>query len=118
MFFLQNGKHVVQISKELRALRAKEPPWSAQRSILRTSIMGYELGAIQQYACRSAAKNVHPDTKTGFEENAKLGMADLVTQCRMFCLDHYWAFDKIQKMGLDHLRERHEEIKVDGWAEK
>lgn len=117
MFFLNNGKIVVEISKELRKLRAQEPAHNAARSIMRTAIMGYELADIQKFAVRSAPHTVDRQIEIGMRENAKLGMADLVTQCRMFCLDHYWCFDEIQLMGLEHLQERHVDFKRDGFGE-
>lgn len=117
MFFLNNGKEVVEISKELRRLRNQERPSSATKNIIRTNIMGYELGAIQQFATRNSQKNLDPRIIKEHELNAQMGMADLITQCRMLCLDMYWNFDEIQKLGLDHLKDRHEELKKDGFSE-
>lgn len=51
------------------------------------------------------------------EHEAKLGMADLITQCRMLCLDCNWDFDELQILGLEHLKERHEDFKKDGFSE-
>jgi hypothetical protein len=114
MFFLK--KDMVEISKELRVLRNQEPTSTPQKDIMRAAIMGYELGAIQQYTIRNAAKDYPEILKKGYEANAKLGMADLIIQCRMFCLDHYWNFDEIQKLGMTHLKERHEDFKREGWG--
>ena len=118
MFFLHNGKEVVEISKELQRLHNREPPHNNQSKIVRTSIMGYELGHIQQFAVKNIQKNLDPTIKRGLEEEAKLGMADLIITCRMFCIDNFWSFDEIQKLGLDHLKERHEEFKKDGFAQE
>ena len=118
MFFLYNGKEVVEISKELRILYNREPPHNNHSKIVRTSIMGYELGAVQQFAVKNNQKDLNPMIKRGLEEEAKLGMADLITTCRMFCIDNFWSFDEIQKLGLDHLKERHEEFKKDGFAQE
>lgn len=117
MFFLKNGKEVVQISKELRRLRNQEPQSSDTKNIIRTNIMGYELGAIQEFTTKNAQNGLDPVIKKGYEANAKLGMADLIIQCRMLCLDNYWEFDEIQKLGLQHLKERHEDFKKEGFAE-
>ena len=117
MFWLNRGRVEVGITKELRILRAREPGDSPGKRILRTNIMGYELGNIQEYTTKNSQKHLDPMIKKGLEENAKLGMADLITQCRMLCLDAGWDFDKIQKLGLDHLKERHEDFKKDGFGE-
>lgn len=118
MIFPNRGKDSIEITKELRALRRVEPSNSPQRTILRSAIMGYELGDIQKFAVKYAQQNLDSNIKKGLEENAKLGMADLVIQLRMFCEDMGWEFDSIQALGLEHLKERHEELKVDGWADK
>ena len=121
MIFIDHGNEkgkVVEISRELRRLRAREPPHSNKTDILRTTIMGYELGAIQQYTVRVAHKTLHDDMRRGLEENAKLGMADLVTQLRMYCIDNHWNFNDIQAMGLQHLKEQHEIWKMEKWGDK
>ena len=116
MFFLNRGKEVVEITKELRRLLNKEPQME-NRCIMRAAIMGYELGPIQQFAVYNGRLKMSEGRLRGYEENAKLGMADLITQCRMMCLENGWNFDEIQKMGLDHLKERQKEFEMDGWAE-
>ena len=118
MIFLKNGTEVVEITKELRRLYNKEPAKSRQREILRSAIMGYELADIQKFTVKNAQANLPVNIKSGLEANAKLGMADLITQCRMLCFDFYWNFDEIQNMGLKHLKERHVELKRDGFADK
>lgn len=117
MFFLKHGKEVIEISKELRRLRNHEPVHDEQSMIVRTNIMGYELAAIQHFTTLNAQRNLNPVIKKGHEEDAKLGMADLITQCRMLCLDMYWSFDDIQKLGLDHLKERFKDFEVEGFAQ-
>lgn len=116
MIFLKRGKEVCEITKELRRLLNREPPME-NRCIMRAAIMGYELGPIQQYAVYNGRLQMDAVLMKGYEENAKLGMADLITQCRMMCLEMGWNFDDIQKQGLDHLKERHVEFEKDGWAE-
>ena len=118
MFFLHRGKEVVEISKELRRLHNQEPPHTNTTKIIRTNIMGYELGAIQQFTTKNNQKSLDPIIKKGLEEEAKLGMADLIITCRMLCIDNFWSFDEIQKLGLEHLKERHKEFKSDGFAQQ
>ncbi len=113
----KNG-NVVDINKEFKTLHIEEPVSTDMRKILRTNIMGYELGHIQQFTNNNAHESLDSKTKKVFEGNAKLGMADLIAQCRMLCLDCGWDFDDIQLMGLDHLKERHDDFKKIGWGEE
>ena len=117
MFYLKNGQIEIEITKELRRLHAQEPRKSNQRFILRTNIMGYELGDLQKYTTKNAQENLPEQIKKGLEANAKLAMADLIIQCRMLCMDQYWNFDEIQKLGLNHLKERHLDFEKDGYGE-
>lgn len=119
MLWLDRGKTVVDITKELIKLRKNEPPNSPFKSVMRSNIMGYELGAIQEFTAKNTQENLPQHIKLGLKDEAMLGMADLITQCRMLCLDTPgWNFDKIQKLGLDHLKERHEDFKKDGFGGK
>jgi len=117
MFFRNNGKRVIEITKILRGLLAQEPPCSPHRKIMRGAIMGYELGDIQKYTTKDSQHNLPVNIKKGLEENAKLGMADIIIQCRMLCLDCHWNFDEIQELGLEHLKERHLDFERDGYGE-
>ncbi len=108
----------IDLNKEHMRLHQQEPKGTKHRLILRSSIMGYELGDIQKFAVKNSQENMDADIKRALGANARLGMADLITQCHMFCLDMGWDFEDIQIMGLEHLKERHVEIKRDGWGEE
>lgn len=117
MFWLKRGREEVEITKELEKLRRAEPPNSTHKMILRTNIMGYELGAIQEFTSKNSQEQLPDYIKQGLKDEAMLGMADLITQCRMLCLDvDDWNFDEIQKLGLDHLKERHKDFKKEGFG--
>jgi len=104
--------------EKLKELRKYEPPPSNQKNILRCCIMGYELGDIQRAIKTNSMENIDFVIKQGHIENGKLGMADLITQLKMLCLDIGWNYKEIEKMGVDHLIERHEDFKKEGWSEK
>lgn len=106
------------LHEKLLELRKHEPKDSKQRHILRGCIMGYELGAVQQAIKQDAQENLDPNIKKGYIENGKLGMADLITQLKMLCLDMGWDYKEIERLGVEHLVERHEDFKKEGWAEK
>lgn len=107
----------VDLKKEFIALHRDEPAATNQRIVMRSSIMGYELGDIQKFAVKNSQEKLDIKIKKALGANAKLGMADLLAQCYMFCLDNGWDFEEIQLLGLEHLKERHVEIKRDGWGE-
>ena len=106
------------LKKEFVALHREEPTVNNKRLVMRGSIMGYELGDIQKFVVKNSQENLDEKIKKALGANAKLGMADLLAQCYMLCLDLGWDFEDIQLLGLEHLKERHVEIKRDGWGEK
>ncbi len=113
----KDGKPI-DLRKEFIGLHRIEPDSTDSKKIMRTNIMGYELGDIQRFTNKNAQKNLDTKSKKILEANAKLGMADLLAQCYMLCLDMNWNFEEIQLLGLDHLRERQVEIQRDGWGEE
>lgn len=113
----KNGE-CIDTKKEFIRLHQEEPECTLHRIIMRSAIMGYELADIQKFAVKNAQENMDKDIKRALGANAKLGMADLLAQCQMFCIDLGWDFEEIQILGLEHLKERHVEIKRDGWGEK
>lgn len=107
----------VDLLAEMKKCLDNEPPFPGGRPVLRAAIMGYELGAIQQYDVYKERLNMSEQRIGGFEDLAKQGMGDLLTQCFMFCLEMGWSFSDIQIQGLRHLQERQVEFDEDGWAE-
>ncbi|WP_292486429.1 hypothetical protein [Methanohalobium sp.] len=118
MIFPGNGNRAVEITKSLKKIRRLEPPTGKQQLVTRAAIMGYKLGDLQQFAVYNARSNMDSQILSSYQENAKLALANLVTQARMFCMDMGWDFDSIQELGLQHLQERMSEIQQDGFAEK
>jgi len=104
---------------ELRKLYGDEPHIDGhQRLILRVVIMGYELGAIQEAVLRNASERLPDNIKRGHIENGKLGMADLLTQLKMLCFELGWDYRAIERLGVEHLKERHVDFKKEGWCEE
>lgn len=121
MIFPEKGKRCIEITKELTKCHNHEPKGPGHRNmvmVLRGTIMGYELGEIQKFAVRNSQGSIPKELMVGHANHAKLGMADLLTQCRMFCFDNGWNFDDIQEMGMNHLIERQKEFQKDGWGEQ
>lgn len=120
------------IDKDLRELKRKEP--NSDNLFFRLAIIGYEWGDLQRsivYAERFNDSNtifkVEEGKKVvfkgGFKDNptilaeGKLAMADLLTQLFLLCESLGWKWHELRQLGTDHLRERHEDFKRDGWAE-
>jgi len=117
MIFINNGRKVVEITKQLKKIRSQEPKNDKFTPIIRALIVGYEIGDIQRYVKIRAQENLSDGIKKGYEQNAKLGLADAVIQLRLLCMDLGWNFDDLQYLGLKHLKERFVELKRDGFAE-
>lgn len=112
---LNKDGEFTEITKELRKIRVYEPD-SSFKSVVRTAIVQYEFAAVSEYIVKKMQIKLPIGIKKGLEEEAKLGMADTITQCRMICLDQGWVFDKLQLLGLEHLKERSKDFKKEGYA--
>lgn len=49
--------------------------------------------------------------------NGKLALADILTQLYLLCQSVGWDFNELRKLGVEHLKERHEDFKKQGWNE-
>ena len=110
--------HEADIVNTLKKLKENEPHAEVEKTlILRGCICGYELGDIQRAILMNSRKGLLPTVRNGYLENGKLGMADLITQLRMICIEMNWSFKDIQALGIEHLKERHTELEKDGWSD-
>lgn len=115
------GKYVsteADIANTLKKLKENEPHVDMYKTlIMRGCICGHELGDLQKALMKNSQHSLNPDVKNGHLENGKLGMADLITQLRMICIEMGWSFKDIEALGIQHLKERHVELKRDGWSD-
>lgn len=111
-------KYLFNDINELLEIRKLEPENTLTRQVLRVGIMGYELGSLQQSIIKNSQENVNDYIKKGYLENGKLGMADLITQCKMLCIDLSWNYREIELLGIEHLKEREKDFKKDGYGIK
>lgn len=89
---------------------ACEPPISI---FGRLAIIHYELGDLTKdltYAHR------FPDEKEAHLANAKLSLADLLTQLSLLCVELGFDEGEIRELGLEHIMERFEEFKKRRWV--
>jgi hypothetical protein len=112
-----------QIDTVLRDLKSNEP--TSDNEFFRMNIIMYELGDLSRalvYAerFRNTDKVMFRD---GFKDKntilaeGKLAMADLLTQLHMLCISMDWDIENLREMGAQHLAERQQDFKRDGWSE-
>lgn len=128
-----NGDCTFHIVDELLdELKSHEP--DSDNLFFRNSIIGYEWGDLQRaivYAERFTNKETVSKVddkkkvmfRDGFKDRdtvlseGKLAMADLLTQLYLLCSSLGWDWDKLRELGAQHLKERYEDFKRDGWKE-
>ncbi len=59
-------------------------------------------------------RNGFKDKNTILAEG-KLAMADLLTQLHMLCISMDWDIENLREIGVQHLAERQQDFKRDGW---
>ena len=106
---------ISDIDKGLIELKGNEPDSDSQ--FFRMSIIGYELGDLNRAIVYAKRFKDDKRASTAYLANGKLAMADLLTQLYLLCLTLEWDFNTLRKLGLDHLRERHDDFRRDGWSE-
>jgi hypothetical protein len=98
----------VEKAKEFRTKEPKAPIF------FRLSVIAYELGDLH----RDIVFMVRfPSEKAAHLANAKLSLADLMTQLTLLCDELGFDEDEIRSLGWEHLKERYNEFKRRGWVE-
>jgi len=110
-----------KINETLHTLKSIEP--TSDNELFRMNIIMYELGDLARaivYAERFRNsdkvmfRNGFKDKNTILAEG-KLAMADLLTQLHMLCISMDWDFENLREIGAQHLAERQQDFKRDGW---
>lgn len=99
----------------LRELKKNEP--TSDNRQFRINIITYELGDLARaivYADRF--RNDEKQFKIRMAD-AKLAISDVLTQLFLLCETNGWDFHEMRKLGAEHLEERHEDFKKQGWCE-
>jgi len=116
----------------LKYLKSQEP--NSDDLFFRLAIIEYEWGDLNRaivYAERftnnetmyKVSDNKKIMFKGGFKDRSvilsegKLAMADMLTQLYLLSLSLGWDWNEIRKLGVQHLEERHEDLKRDGWVD-
>jgi hypothetical protein len=75
-------------------------------------VLTYELGQViklHHYSKRYG--------ETGYQEDMKCEMGDILSMCRMFCEQRKWNFEELIKLGEEHYIERMDDLKKYGIKE-
>lgn len=80
----------------------------------RITVMTYELGRIAQglvYADHAMTR-IKPDTNSseGYREEARIGLEDLITQCRLLAEEQRWKYNELQDRGEARFLERMKQL--------
>jgi hypothetical protein len=119
----KNVQKTSEIDTILHTLKSREP--TSDNEFFRLGIIQYELGDLSRalvYAerFRNSEKIMF---RNGFKDKniilseIKLAMADLLTQLHMLCIPMGWDIENLREIGAQHLAERQQDFKRDGWAE-
>lgn len=110
-----------KINEALCALKSREP--TSDNEFFRMNIIMYELGDLARaivYAERFRNSN-EVMFRNGFKDKntilaeGKLAMADLLTQLHILCISMGWDIENLREIGVQHLAERQQDFKRDGW---
>lgn len=99
----------------LRELKANEP--TSNNRQFRMNIIMYEIGDLARALVYS---DRFRDDEKQFRirmADGKSAIADVLTQLFLLCETTGWDFHEMRKLGAEHLKERHEDFRRQGWCE-
>lgn len=85
--------------------RPDDPLWT-------TNIMSYELGSVVKGLVYAGHKEVHGEEKSvrAHLANARIGLADLITQCHVLAEQMGWNWLELKNDGRERFEERMREL--------
>jgi len=109
----------IQLDNSLKELKRLEP--TSDNLFFRLTIIGYEIvkafGSLEHaivYAERFKNDN---KSRQAYLKNAQLELGDCFTQLQLLCETYGFDLTETRLLGLQHLKERHEDFKLKGWVE-
>ena len=79
--------------------------------------MAYEIGDLNRSIAYAERFRNDEKTRIAHLANGKLAMADVLAQLYLLCISLGWNFHELRKLGMEHLKERQEDFKKQGWNE-
>jgi len=109
------NENIDEIDKLLEELKKNEP--TSDNLFYRLSIIAYEIGDLNRAIVYAERFRGDEKIRIGHLANGKLALADALTQLFLLCETLEWDFHALRKLGADHLAERHQDFKRDGWSD-
>lgn len=106
-------KSIDEIDKLLKELKNNEP--TSDNLLYRLSIIAYEMGDLNRSIVYMERFKEDKKIRAGYSGNGKLAIADVLTQLYLLCVSLGWDFHELRKLGAEHLKERQEDFKCQGW---
>ena len=106
---------VSDVDKLLIQLKKNEP--TSDNQFFRLAILMYEMGDLNRSIVYAERFKNDEKARIAYLANGKLALADALTQLHLLCQSVGWNFNDIRKLGVEHLKERQEDFKKQGWRE-
>ena len=106
---------ISDIEKLLVELKKNEP--TSDNQFFRLAIIAYEIGDLNRSIAFAERFRNDEKTRIAHLANGKLAMADVLTQLYLLCISLEWDFYALRRLGVEHLKERQEDFKRQGWSE-
>lgn len=103
------------IDKLLIELKKNEP--TSDNQFFRLAIIAYEMGDLNRSIVYAERFKNDEKARIAYLANGKLALADALTQLHLLCQSVGWNFNDLRKLGAEHLKERQEDFKKQGWRE-
>lgn len=108
-------KGVSDTDKLLVELKRNEP--TSDNKFFRLAIIAYEMGDLNRSIVYAERFKDDEKARIAHLANGKLALADALTQMYLLCESVGWNFNDLRKLGAEHLKERQEDFKRQGWRD-
>lgn len=103
------------VDRLLIELKKNEP--TSDNQFFRLAILAYEMGDLNRSIVYAERFKNDEKARIAHLANGKLALADALTQLHLLCQTVGWNFNELRKLGAQHLKERQEDFKRQGWRE-
>jgi len=96
-------------------LKKNEP--TSDNQFFRLAILMYEMGDLNRSIVYAERFKDDEKARITHLANGKLALADALAQIYLLCQSVGWNFNDLRKLGAEHLKERQEDFKRQGWRD-
>lgn len=108
-------KEIKDIGELLIELKRNEP--TSDNQFFRLAILAYEIGDLNRSIVYAERFRDDEKARIAHLAHGKLAMADALTQLYLLCISLGWDFDKLRELGVQHLKERQQDFRIQGWVD-